>query len=156
MSKTVKLFLALLLALGAVFGEQILSVIKENIEIVNTPSIDTSEPSLEYKTLVKDIVSVDIEEEDAKQISDFFSELSDIVQNDPGFIETTGNFREFNTKAGGLNFSGLKLKNKYPSLGEEIDEVLSNAIGLEDSSLTQKKRENLCECLMAIAWGVHQ
>ena len=155
MSKTVKLFLAALLTVVALFGEQVVEIIKNNVEVINTPSVNVDEPSLEFKTLVEKIVSLQIERGDAKQISDFFLELSDVVRTEPGFLDTTGTFREFNIKAGGLNFAGLELNNKYPTLGEEIDNVLKHAVGLEDTKLSEEKRKKLCDCLNAIAWGVH-
>ena len=156
MSNTIKLILAALLTVAAFFGEQVVEIIKNNVEIINTPSVNIDEPTLEYKTLVQKIVAVDIEEKDARQISDFFLEVSDVVSSDPGFLDSTGKFREFNIKSGGLNFAGLDLKDKYPNLGEEIDSVVVNTVGLEDSELTDKKRKDLCNCLNAIAWGVHQ
>ena len=156
MSNTIKLILAALLTVAAFFGEQVVEIIKNNVEIINTPSVNIDEPTLEYKTLVQKIVAVDIEEKDARQISDFFLEVSDVVSSDPGFLDSTGKFREFNIKSGGLNFAGLDLKGKYPNLGEEIDSVVVNTVGLEDSELTDKKRKDLCNCLNAIAWGVHQ
>ena len=122
----------------------------------NTPSVNVVEPSLAYKTAVKDIIKINISKEDAKQISDFFLELGDVVYADPGFIQTTGNFREFNMTAGGLNFAGLELKGKYPELGAEIDAVIINSIGSEDQTLTDSKRSELVKCLNAIAWAVHQ
>ena len=150
-----KLFLAALLTVAALFGEQVVEVVKNNVEVISTPSVNVDEPSLEFKTLVEKIVSLEIEKQDAKQISDFFSQLSDVVRSDPGFLDTTGTFREFNVKSGGLNFAGLELKDKYPTLGEEIDNVLTSTLGVEDSKLSDKKREDLCDCLNAIAWGVH-
>ena len=156
MSKFIKLALALALTVAALFGEQIIEIVKNNVEIINTPSVNVDEPALEYKTLVEKIVDMDIKDDDAKQISDFFLEVSDVVNSDPGFLDSTGKFREFNIKSGGLNFAGLDLKDKYPQLGEEIDKAIINTIGVEDSELTNKKRKDLCDCLNAVAWGVHQ
>ena len=115
MSKYLKLSVAVLLVVGALFGEPIVEFLKDNVEIINTPSVNVDEPSLEYRTLVQDIVAIDISNSDARHISDFFSQLSDVVWLDPGFLKTTGVFREFNVKAGGLNFAGLELKNKSHS-----------------------------------------
>ena len=156
MSKTVKLILAMLLTVDALFGEQIVDIIKNNVEIINTPSVNVDEPTLEYKTLFQNIVAMTVEKKDAIQISEFFLEVADVVESDPGFLASTGKFREFNIKSGGLNFAGLELKDKYPNLGEEIDTAVVNTIGLEDSALTGEKRKDLCDCLNAIAWGVHQ
>ena len=85
--------------MGALFGENIVQFVKDNVEIINTPSVGLDEPSLEYKTLVEDIVAIDISNSDARHMSDFFSQLSDVVWLDPGFIKTTGVFREFNIKS---------------------------------------------------------
>ncbi len=156
MSKKIRLILALILVGASLFGEKIIEIVKNNVEIVNVPSVNVDEPTLEYKTLVKNITNMDIEKDHARQISDFFLELSDVVWSDPGFLDSTGKFREFNIKSGGLNFAGLELKDKYPLLGEEIDKVIINTIGLEESELTDEKRKNLRDCLNAVAWGVHQ
>ena len=156
MSSMIKLGLALILTVAALFGEQIVEVIKNNVDIINTPSVDVDEPALEYKTLVDNIVNIEIKNEDAKQVSDFFLELSNVVSTDSDLLNTTEQFREFNMMAGGLNFAGLDLKDRYPELGEEIDKAIVNTTGLEDSELTDKKRKNLCDCLNAVAWGVHQ
>ena len=156
MSKKIRLILALILVGASLFGEKIIEIVKNNVEIVNVPSVNVDEPTLEYKTLVKNITNMDIEKDHARQISDFLLELSDVVWSDPGFLDSTGKFREFNIKSGGLNFAGLELKDKYPLLGEEIDKVIINTIGLEESELTDEKRKNLRDCLNAVAWGVHQ
>ena len=155
MSKTSRLVLAGILLVVGLFGEVFLEFVKANIEIVNIPSVDVDEPAIGYKTLVKPITDMDIEKEDARQISDFFRELSNVIKTDPGFVKTTGVFREFNIRAGGLNFAGLELKDKYPLLGQKIDQVIINTIGKEDSSLTDDKRKDLCDCLNAISWSVN-
>ena len=156
MSKIIRVTLALLLVTGALFGEKIIEIVKSNVEIVNTPSVNIPEPDLAYKTLVNPIVAIDIEAKDAKQISDFFVTLSDIVEYEPGFISSTAAFKKFNETSGGLNFAGLNLKDKYPTLGEKIDTCIQNSIGLQNTSLTDEKRQSLCLCLDAIAWGVHE
>jgi len=156
MTNKFKIILALVLCATAFLGEPILNWVKNNVEVVNTPSVDIAEPSLTYKGLVKDIVDVDISREDAKQISDFFAELASVVDYDPGFIQTTGNFRDFNMTAGGLNFAGIELKNKYPNLGEEIDKAIESSVGVQDQELSPTKRAELVKCLNAIAWAVYQ
>ena len=156
MSKTLRLVLALILTVVAIFGEKVVEIVKNNVEIINTPSVNVDEPSLQFQTLVQNIVSLEIDKDDASQISDFFLEVADVVQSDPGFLDSTGKFREFNIKSGGLNFAGLELKDKYPTLGEEIDTAIMSTIGAEDSKLSDEKRKDLRDCLNAIAWGVHQ
>ena len=156
MSKQLRLILAGILIAVGLFGEQILEFAKNNVNIVNTPSVDISEPDLSYKTLVEPIVKMDIDSKDAKQISDFFVTLSDVVELDPGFVDTTEKFMVFNKTSGGLNFSGLEMKNKYEKLGENIDMVIAATIGLENVPMTAEVRKDLCDCLDAIAWSVNQ
>ena len=156
MSKQFRLILAGILIVVGLFGEQILEFAKNNVNIVNTPSVDVSEPDLSYKTLVEPIVKMDIDSKDAKQISDFFVTLSDVVELDPGFVDTTEKFMVFNKTSGGLNFSGLEMKNKYEKLGENIDMVIAATIGLENVPMTAEVRKDLCDCLDAIAWSVNQ
>jgi hypothetical protein len=155
MSDTLKLILAGILVVASLFGESVIELIK-TIKVDNTPSVNIVEPSVSYKDVVKEIVLVDIEKKDAKQISDFFSELASVVENDLGLIKTTKNFRDFNSLSGGLNFAGLELKDKYPSLGEHIDQSIIDSIGKENNSLSPEKRSDLVECLRAVAWAVNQ
>ena len=150
-----KLILAGVILAAAFFEAQIMDFIS-NIKIDdNTPVVVVVEPDLEYKTLVKAIVATEIEGEDAEMLSAFYAELADVVKNDPGLIKTTGQFREFNMTAGGLNFAGEGVSNKYANLGEDIDEAIAAAIGKESGPL-DPKRDELVECLLAISWAVKQ
>lgn len=159
MNNNIKLGLAVGLCAAAFFGDNILNTIKNLPHNVPTPApvvnVDVVEPSIEYKGAVKDIVATDIDPKDASMISCFFLEVADVVKNDVAFIKTTGQFREFNSVAGGLNFN-TALKNKYENLGEAIDAVIVSSIGKEDVALDNTKRNNLVKSLQAIAWGVTQ
>ena len=153
-SKT-RLFIAMVLCVVGLFGEPIFEKLK-NIDIPTpnvVPDEGVDEPSLEYKTLVQDIVDVDIDRADASLMKQFFLELASVIENDSQFIKTTGQFRTFNITAGGLNFNN-KLKSKYPNLGEYIDEAIIASIGKEDVSMDSRKRQDLVDCLNAVAWGV--
>jgi len=156
MSKLTRLIVAGLLITFAFFGESIL----KNLANVNKPDesvvVNVVEPNADWKAKVKNIVNLDVGKEDSSRLSNFFNECADVVQNDPGFIDSTAVFREFNTTAGGLNFAGTEMKDKYPKLGELIDECIVLAIGLDNVNLTPEKREELVQCLRAIAWAVHQ
>lgn len=154
MTNSIKIILIACLLVGAFFGEDIAKNLQNYIPLVNNEKVEIPTPSIEYKTLVQGIKNTKIDKKDANQIRDFFWQLSQVVQSDPGFIKTTGQFREFNIVAGGLNFAGLALKNKYPNLGEEIDGVITTAMGKENLPLTPQKRNNLKKILEAIAWSV--
>lgn len=157
MNKQAKLFVAFILVLAGAFGEQGLEFLK-NINVVPqpTPVVIVEEPSEPYKSMVEDIVSVKISKNDSQVISTFFLELASVIETDPGFLKTTGQFYDFNTTAGGLNFSGLGLKDKYPTLGESIDTALAEAIGKENVQLDDGKRKSLVSVLRAVSWGVNQ
>ena len=71
MSEKLRLILAGVLVFVGLFGQQIFSFVKENVEIVNIPSVEKEEPNLTYKTLVQDITDLDIEPQDARQLGDF-------------------------------------------------------------------------------------
>ena len=154
MTSNIKIIAIALLLIGAFFGENIVENIQNYIPLVNNEKVEIPTPSIEYKTLVQGIKNTTIDKKDANQIRDFFWQLSQVIKSDPGFIKTTGQFREFNIVAGGLNFAGLALKNKYPNLGEEIDGVIITAMGKENIPLTSQKRNNLKKILEAIAWSV--
>ena len=155
MTKTnFKIILIACLLVGAFFGEDILGDLQNYIPSINNEKVEIPTPSIQYKTLVQGVQNTKIDKKDANQIRDFFWQLSQVVKNDPGFIKTTGQFREFNITAGGLNFAGLELKNKYLNLGEEIDGAITAAMGKENTTLTPEKRSNLNKVLQAIAWSV--
>jgi len=156
MTKMTRLIIAGLLIVFAFFGESIMETVKDNLDDKENIVVNVVEPSEAWKMKVKNIVTLDITYEDARKISNFFSTFADVVKHDPGFIDNTEIVRKFNMTAGGLNFAGTEMKDKYPNLGELIDEAISSAIGLENVKLTDEKRMELVQCLRAIAWAVHQ
>ena len=155
MSKMTRLIIAGLLVAFAFFGDSIVENLR-NIDEKENVVVNVVEPTEAWKQKVKNIVNLDMESADSMRISNFFSQCADVVQNDPGFITNTEIFREFNIVAGGLNFGGAEVKNKYPNLGELIDEAIVSAIGLENVDFTEQSRAELVQCLRAIAWAVHQ
>lgn len=154
MSDSLRIILALCLVVGALFGEQLADVVKNNVEIVNDPVVSVDEPSLEYKELVRPITNIDISSEDAKMLSAFYLELADVIKKDDSVVNSTGEFRNFNMMAGMLHFN-TSLKDKYDTLGEDIDMAIVETIGKQSVSL-EDKREELVSVLEAIAWSVNK
>ena len=155
MSDGIRIFLALCLVVGAVFGEKIVQVVKDNVEIVTDPVVMVAEPSLENKELVQPIVDIDISDKDAALLSAFYLEVADVVEQDEGAIQSTAQFRQFNMLAGPLHFNS-NLKGKYDDLGQNIDNAIVNAIGKQSVELDDDKREDLVDVIEAIAWSVNQ
>jgi hypothetical protein len=154
MSDSLRIILALCLVAGALFGEKVIDAVKNNVEIVNDPVVSVDEPSLEYKELVKPITDLDISADDAKMLSAFYLEMADVIEKDNGAIGSTGEFRNFNMMAGLLHFN-TSLKDKYDTLGEDIDLAIVETIGKQSVSL-EDKREDLVSVLEAIAWSVNK
>lgn len=154
MNQKLRLILGMALVMIGLVGEPLLDSVKNILPKPDNPPT-VVEPSMELKTLVQPIVDIDIEKEDAVLVGCFFEELASVVKNDSKFIETTGQFRQFNITAGGLNFN-KQLKNKYETLGEAIDLAIMEAIGKENVSMSDDKRSDLTDVLMAVSWGVRQ
>jgi hypothetical protein len=157
MSNNIKLVLVIALLVGGIWGGQIIEFVKNNIPAVvvdDTNNTAIPKPNIAYQTLVEPLRQMEIDKKDAVEIRDFFWQLSQMIQHEPGFIKTTAQFREFNMVAGGLNFAGLEMKNKYPDLGEAIDSIIMDSIGKQNVPLDDDKRAKLYKTLHAIAWSV--
>lgn len=155
MSENVRLTLAIIVLLVGLFGEKAVQFVKDNVEIVDGVTYSVSEPSIEYKELVKPITEIEISKEDSELISSFYLELSDVISKDDSIIEYTEQFRNLNTFAGILHFNS-SLLGKYEYLGEKIDTAIAEAIGKQNVSFDEDKRNDLVEVLNAIAWSVTQ
>lgn len=162
MSKQTRLLAAFVLVIAGLFGEGIWDAVKNNVDINIWPKPDTpvvvpvDEPSLQYQDMVRDIVAIDIKKEHADVIAPFFAEVASVIETDPGFLKTTGQFRDFNVMAGQLHFAGTEIKGAYPTLGQSVDAAIIAAIGRENVPLTDEKRSNLVKILEAISWSMHQ
>lgn len=154
MNKKVRLLIGLAICVIGLVGEPIFNAIT-NLKPNNPNVVVVNEPALELKTLVDPVVKIDINPEDADLLSCFYSEMADIISKDKEFLQNTEQFRSFNIAAGKLYFD-TKLKNKYDTLGESVDQIIIEAIGKENVSLDSTKREKLVNVLNALAWSVKQ
>ena len=152
--KTSKIILVVVLVFACLVGKPII----EALQGAEVTPVDPKvvEPSLTNKTLVQELTLLDIDKKDKKQLSDYFLTLADVVKTEPGLIKTTEQFKNFNSIAGQLNFTGLDLKDKYANLGESIDEIIIATLGKENEDLTQEARTSLVNVLNAISWGFNQ
>lgn len=153
MSENIRLTLAIIVLLVGLFGEKAVQLVKDNVEIVDGVTYTVTEPSLENKELVKPITEIDIEPQDSELISSFYLELSDVINKDDSIIQYTEQFRNLNTFAGVLHFD-TSMRGKYEGLGEKIDSAIADAIGKQNVSMDEDKREDLVEILNAVAWSV--
>ena len=156
MNNSVKLVLMAVLLLGGMWGEKAVTFIKNNVPAIidDTDKRTIPDPDAAHQALIQPLREMGVDPEDAAEIRDFFWQLSQIIRHEPELIKTTEQFRKFNMIAGGLNFAGLEMKNKYPDLGEAIDKIIMDAIGKEDVPLDDTKRETLYKILHAIAWSM--
>jgi len=157
MSKTTRLVAAAALVVAGLFGEPIFNVVKNNVNFgPDKPVVVVEEPSLKHQDMVKSIVDIEIKEEHASLISPFFAEVASVIETDPGFLKSTGQFRDFNKMSGQLHFAGMDMKGEYPKLGESIDSAIASAIGKKNEPLDGDKRKTLVSILRAISWGVNK
>lgn len=164
MSDQTKLVIAIaLVGLGLMWPK-----LKGMVSLPETPSATSSvvnidfepvdEPNSNMKSIVSglsDLVSGDDAEYDKVRLAQFYAQLSKIVANEPEFIETTGQFREYNSMVGQINFAGKSLKGKYNGLGQAVDNAIVEAIGKENIALDGSKRQDLADVLAAISWELY-
>lgn len=121
------------------------------------PLPDIPEPSVKFKERVKDLplflVNSDNISKDAANLTMFYWEMGDVISKDDSTLETTRDIRKLNTRAGGLMFQKTGIKNKYENLGEMIDWVLEDTLGLNDVELSDSKRDDAVQAFQAIAWS---
>ena len=96
--------------------------------------------------------SIDDADDDKIRLAQFYAQLSKIIRNEPGFLKTTGEFKQYNSTAGQINYAGISLKGKYVGLGQTIDQAIADQIGLENVELDVDKRDDLAKILAAISW----
>lgn len=161
MLKFAKLCTAVVLLCVAFFEANILEAIK-NIDVTpETPEevvvVNITPPSEANKALTESIQKFVIEVKDAKEISDFYGQLADVIRDDAidEIIVQNKTFRDWYMKSGSLNFTPA-LKGKYIGLGSAIDAVLMGSLGDQDIKWTPQTRKVAAEICDAIAWAVHQ
>ena len=122
---------------------------------VNVVFEKVDEPSTALKEKVAGIsefVVGDDADDDKIRLAQFYAQLSKIIRNEPGFLKTTGEFKQYNSTAGQINYAGISLKGKYVGLGQTIDQAIADQIGLENVELDVDKRDDLAKILAAISW----
>ena len=122
---------------------------------VNVVFEKVDEPSTALKEKVAGIsefVVGDDADDDKIRLAQFYAQLSKIIRNEPGFLKTTGEFKQYNSTAGQINYAGISLKGKYAGLGQTIDQAIADQIGLENVELDVDKRDDLAKILAAISW----
>ena len=169
MKDSTKLTIALSLVALGLFWPKIKAGIKlpdENFSssTVNVIFEKVDEPSDALKEKVagiSDFVVGDSNEtiqqanDDRIRLAQFYAQLSKIVREEPGFLKTTGQFKEYNSTTGQINFAGISLKGKYNGLGQAIDQAIVDQIGLENVDLDVDKRDDLAKILAAISWELY-
>ena len=127
------------------FGSSTVNVVFEKVD-------EPSDALKEDVAGISDLVVGDDADDDKIRLAQFYAQLSHVVRKEPGFIQTTGQFREYNSTAGQINYAGLSLKGKYSGLGQAIDEAIVGQIGLENIELDVDIRDDLAKILAAISW----
>jgi len=127
------------------FGSSTVNVVFEKVD-------EPSDALKEKVAGISDLVTGEDAGDDKVRLAQFYAQLSKIVRNEPGFLKTTGQFRDYNSTAGQINYAGLSMKGKYAGLGQAIDQVIVDQIGLENVELDVDRRDDLAKILAAISW----
>lgn len=127
------------------FGSSTVNVVFEKVD-------EPSDALKEKVAGISDLVTGEDAGDDKVRLAQFYAQLSKIVRNEPGLLKTTGQFREYNSTAGQINYAGLSMKGKYSGLGQAIDQVIVDQIGLENVELDVDRRDDLAKILAAISW----
>jgi len=160
MKDSTKLSIGLLIVALGLFWPKI----KESINVPNNnfgsstvnvvfEKVDEPSDALKEKVAgISDLVKGEDAGDDKVRLAQFYAQLSKIVRDEPGFLKTTGQFRDYNSTAGQINYAGLSMKGKYAGLGQAIDQVIVDQIGLENVELDVDRRDDLAKILAAISW----
>ena len=127
------------------FGSSTINVVFEKVD-------EPSDALKEKVAGISDLVTGEDAGDDKVRLAQFYAQLSKIVRDEPGFLKTTGQFRDYNSTAGQINYAGLSMKGKYAGLGQAIDQVIVDQIGLENVELDVDRRDDLAKILAAISW----
>lgn len=127
------------------FGSSTVNVVFEKVD-------EPSDALKEKVAGISDLVTGEDAGDDKVRLAQFYAQLSKIVRNEPGLLKTTGQFREYNSTTGQINYAGLSMKGKYSGLGQAIDQVIVDQVGLENVELDVDRRDDLAKILAAISW----
>jgi hypothetical protein len=160
MKDSTKLSIGLLIVALGLFWPKIKESIKlpddnftsSTVNVVFEKVDEPSDALKEKVTGISELVVGDDADDDKVRLAQFYAQLSKIVRNEPGFLKTTGQFREYNSTAGQINYAGISLKGKYAGLGQAIDQAIVDQIGLESIELDIDRRDDLAKILAAISW----
>jgi hypothetical protein len=160
MKDSTKLSIGLLIVALGLFWPKIKESIKlpddnftsSTVNVVFEKVDEPSDALKEKVTGISELVVGDDADDDKIRLAQFYAQLSKIVRNEPGFLKTTGQFRQYNSTAGQINYAGISLKGKYAGLGQAIDQAIVDQIGLESIELDIDRRDDLAKILAAISW----
>ena len=160
MKDSTKLSIGLLIVALGLFWPKIKESIKlpddnftsSTVNVVFEKVDEPSDALKEKVTGISELVVGDDADDDKVRLAQFYAQLSKIVRNEPGFLKTTGQFREYNSTAGQINYAGISLKGKYAGLGQAIDQAIVDQIGLESIELDIDRRDDLAKILAAVSW----
>ena len=160
MKDSTKLSIGLLIVALGLFWPKIKESIKlpddnftsSTVNVVFEKVDEPSDALKEKVTGISELVVGDDADDDKIRLAQFYAQLSKIVRNEPGFLKTTGEFKQYNSTAGQINYAGISLKGKYAGLGQAIDQAIVDQIGLESIELDIDRRDDLAKILAAISW----
>lgn len=159
---TKKLLLIVGLGLLALGISNKLSWIKVSPSNTVVDVMDLEEPSdSAVKKEADEVVKVFREagsssKEDARKLRDLYLDLSKLISLDAQdlVIKNTEEIRQANSVAGAM--FRLDIKNKYPNLAKEAQDVVVLLVGSDQVNLSPELRQKAVEAFNALAWACNE
>lgn len=89
--------------------------------------------------------------QDKARVAAFYSAMADVVERDKSVVPTVGDFRTLHARSLDLAFKGTDLPGKYRGLDVAINATLVDAIGTDNTGLSEEKRAALVAALQKVA-----
>lgn len=152
---------AVLIAVG-VFKPDLSILLPKPGVVVNTPSIEVTEPTdPTLKTLALDVAQIlkngdDSRKEDGVKLASLYTDIANLISLDKNneVVKTTSEITEVNSVAGRM--MNLKIKGKYADLVETARKLVVSAIGDDVAVLNDASRAQAVAAFKALAWGCYE
>lgn len=160
-NKVVLVIGAALIAFG-VFKPDLSSLLPTPGVVVNTPSVEVTEPTdPTLKSLALDVAQIlkngdDSRKEDGVKLASLYTDIANLISldKDNEVVKTTSEITEVNSVAGRM--MNLKIKGKYADLTETARKLVVSAIGDDVAVLNDASRSQAVAAFRALAWGCYE
>ena len=161
-NKTLLIFALVLIGIGLVGKSNLLQTFNNNACVIQEQlSVDPPEDQQAVnicKKIIESFRSVNdsSRKKDALSLSIMYYDLATLIslKSNDEIVTTTGCIKEANSLTGKM--LNLNIKDKYPNLSENCEEVVTYYIGSDNINLDEALREKACRAFMALSWACQE